>query len=66
MADGQSSIGQPNEVAEEIARNPELFLQVFRAVLAPNQVIRMRAANAISPRLSYGILRQSGIFVRGD
>ncbi|MGH9571359.1 MAG: hypothetical protein ACRD4F_17070 [Candidatus Angelobacter sp.] len=45
--DDQRSIGRSNEVAEEIARNPKLFSEVFRAALAPNQVVRMRAADAI-------------------
>ena len=41
------TIGRSNEVAREIASNPELFAEVFEALLHPDPRIRMRAADAI-------------------
>src|SRR5713226_1894441 len=41
------SIGRADEVVAEISSSPKLFAQVFAALLKPNPVIRMRAADAI-------------------
>lgn len=41
------SIGRADEVAREILSDPKLFSQVFDAVLSPDPVLRMRAADAI-------------------
>jgi hypothetical protein len=41
------SIGRSGEVAQQIAKSPKLFAQVFAALLDANPVIRMRAADAI-------------------
>lgn len=41
------SIGHSNEVARAISEDPALFSQVFDAILHPDPVIRMRAADAI-------------------
>jgi hypothetical protein len=41
------SIGRSNEVAREISNNPKLFEEVFAGMQDPNQIIRMRAADAI-------------------
>ncbi|HYL91881.1 MAG TPA: hypothetical protein VEW69_01860 [Alphaproteobacteria bacterium] len=41
------SIGRSDEVAAEIAHSPKLFAQVFGALLQPDPLIRMRAADAI-------------------
>jgi HEAT repeat protein len=41
------SIGLSDEVAGEISQSPELFSQVFHALLQQDPVVRMRAADAI-------------------
>ena len=41
------SIGEANEVAREIANNPELFKIVFRGLYDDDPVVRMRAADAV-------------------
>jgi HEAT repeat protein len=41
------SIGRSDEVAQQIAKSPKFFAQVFAAILDDNPVIRMRAADAI-------------------
>jgi len=41
------SIGRSGEVAREISSNAKLFAQVFAAMLGPNPITRMRAADAI-------------------
>jgi hypothetical protein len=41
------SIGRSNEAVREISNNPKLFAQVVSAMLDPNPLIRMRAADAI-------------------
>ena len=41
------SIGNANEVAREIADNPELFKAVFRGLYDDDPVTRMRAADAV-------------------
>lgn len=41
------SIGRSDEVAREISADPKLFSQVFAALLRPEPLARMRAADAI-------------------
>jgi hypothetical protein len=41
------SIGRSHEVAQGISTQPKLFAQVVSAMLDPNPVIRMRAADAV-------------------
>ena len=41
------SIGQSDEVARDISEDRKLFSAVFRAMLDPDRVVRMRAADAI-------------------
>ena len=41
------SIGRANEVAKEIARDRSAFARVFAAMLDPDPVVRMRAADAL-------------------
>src|SRR5574341_2667454 len=41
------SIGRANEVAREILRNPRLFGVLVEGMLAPDPLVRMRAADAV-------------------
>lgn len=41
------SIGDADEVAQEIVSNPELFAIVFEGVVSNDPVLRMRAADAV-------------------
>jgi len=41
------SIGRSDEVARKISRSPKLFAEILAAMLDPNPIVRMRAADAI-------------------
>ena len=41
------SIGNADEVARKIASDKKLFVQVFDAMLSPDPLVRMRAADAV-------------------
>jgi HEAT repeat protein len=41
------SIGRSNKIAREISRSPKLFAEILAAMLDPNPLVRMRAADAI-------------------
>jgi HEAT repeat protein len=41
------SIGRSNEIAQQIAKSPKLFAEVFAAILDADPLVRMRAADAI-------------------
>lgn len=41
------SIGQANEVAQEVENNPALFESLFRGLFNDDAVVRMRSADAI-------------------
>ena len=41
------SIGRANEVVADVLKDPALFSNVFNAMLEPDPIIRMRAADAV-------------------